>query len=160
MDPKVIKKIIQGLNKEKIKYVLVGGSALVVHGIPRSTLDIDIYIVAKEKNIKKIFNMASCLGMRSEQEAILSISSQSKLISGQWLCFSYENQDILDVYLANEKEFEKVYVSSEIKKDEALSIRVASLDGLEKMKKKSGRPVDLADVEFIREAKKLQKGKH
>jgi len=31
-----------------LDYVLVGGAALVIHGLPRSTLDIDIYVPAKE----------------------------------------------------------------------------------------------------------------
>ena len=138
-------------------YVLVGGAALVIHGLPRSTLDIDIYVPAKEDVLNKLFNIADSLGLQSEQRSILTISHSPKLFVDQWICFSYKGQDILDVFLSGKKEFEKLYSSSEQKKDKTVSIRVASLKDIASMKKKSGRPIDLADIEFIKEAKKYKK---
>lgn len=153
-DPKIWYKIIRQFNEAKLNYVLVGGAALVIHGIPRSTLDIDIFVPAKEEVLHKLFELADSLRLKSEQKSILVISNSPKLFVNQWICFSYKEQDILDVFLAGEKEFNKLYANSEQKEDKDIRIRVASLRDIETMKKKSGRPIDLADLEFIKEAKK------
>lgn len=155
-DLKIWNRIINELNGAKLKYVLVGGAALVIHGLPRSTLDIDIYVPAKEDVLTALFKIADSLGLKTEQKDIIKISHLPNLFTNQWICFSYENQDILDVFLAGEKEFNKLYIDSEQKKDRTTTIRVASLKNIEIMKKKSGRPIDIADLKFIKEAKKYK----
>ncbi len=149
-DYQIWHKIINELEKAKVKYVLVGGAALVVHGLPRSTMDIDIYIPAKEKTLYQIFQVADYLGLQSEEKDILSISRSPELFTNQWICFSYKNQDILDVFLAKENEFNRLYKNSEKKGDRTAKIRVASLNDIKRMKKASSRPIDLADINFIK----------
>jgi hypothetical protein len=155
-DPKIWHKIINKLNETKLKYVLVGGAALVIHGLPRSTLDIDIYVPAKEEVLKVLFKIANSLHLKTEQKDIFAISHSPNLFVDQWICFSYNGQDILDVFLSSEKEFNKLLINSEQKKDQTTTIRVASLKDIEKMKKKSGRPIDIADLKFIKQAKKYK----
>ena len=134
LKPEIWHKVIDSLNKNKLDYVLVGGAALAVHGIPRSTLDIDIYIVAKAGNLNKLFQIADELGLKSEQRAILTLAHSSKLIANQWISFSYEDRDTLDVFLSGEREFKKIFGNSEIAQDKDISIRVASLKDIELMK--------------------------
>ncbi len=150
---KIWHEIIKELNKARARYVLVGAAALVVHGLPRSTLDLDIYIPAKEDSINKLFKIAGVLGLQSEQKAIFSIRYSPKLFAGQWICFSYKGQDILDVFFADKNDFDGLYKNSELKKDKKISIRVASLKDIAAMKKASGRPIDLSDLELIKELK-------
>jgi predicted nucleotidyltransferase len=149
-------KVFQGLNKAKIKYILVGGAALAVHGIPRSTLDIDIFIPAVEDSLIKLFRVARELGLKSEEEDILRIAHLPHLYANQWICFSQSQQDILDVFLAPEAEFNKLYRNSEVKGEGKVKVRVVSLEDLSRLKKESGRPVDIADLDFIRESKKYR----
>lgn len=146
-------EIIKGLNKAKVDYVLVGAAALVVHGLPRSTLDLDIYVPAKEDTINKLFKAADILGLESKQKAILNIRHAPRLFANQWICFSHNEQDILDVFFADEGDFKKLYKNSTLKKDKKISIRVASLKDITAMKKASGRPIDLSDLQLIKELK-------
>ena len=150
------KKIIQGLNNERVKYIIVGAGALVLHGLPRSTLDIDIYVPSKESSLNKLFKIADALGLESEQKAILHIRHSPKLFSNQWICFSYKGQDILDIFFADENDFKKLYKNAVIKKDKKISIRVASLKDIVFMKKALGRTIDLSDLELIKELKTAQ----
>lgn len=152
-------KVIRQLNKQKLDYVLVGGAALIIHGVPRSTLDIDIYIPAREDILIKLFKIADTLGLRSNQRSILSLSRSPKLFTDQWICFSHAKQDVMDVYFAEEKAFAKLFRRSELKRDKSLAVRVASLDDIAAMKKSSRRAVDLADVAYIKEIKKLKKSR-
>lgn len=55
-------KIIKILNRHKTKYLLIGGFAAVLYGVPRSTFDIDIAISLDSKNIGDTINLLSGLG--------------------------------------------------------------------------------------------------
>ncbi|MBN1522484.1 MAG: hypothetical protein JW928_08120 [Candidatus Aureabacteria bacterium] len=149
-------RIISGLHDSGIDYVLVGGAALAVHGLPRTTLDIDIFVRAEERTLLKVFEMAKKLRLKSHQSAVLEICSRPDLYRNQWLCFSYKEQEILDVFLEEEKAFEKLFKNSVIKKDKNMSLRVAHLKDIKKLKQKTARPVDIADLELIKEAEKLK----
>lgn len=150
---KIWHEIIKGLNKAKVDYVLVGAAALVVHGLPRSTLDLDIYVPAKEDSLDKVFKATDTLGLQSKQRAIINIRHSPGLFANQWICFSYNGQDILDVFFADKNDFNKLYKNSKLKKDKNISIRVASLKDITAMKKASGRPIDLSDLQLIKELK-------
>ncbi len=150
-------KILRHLNKQGLDYVLVGGAALVVHGIPRSTVDMDVYVHAEESVLARLFQMAKVLGLKCEQAAIRKIERFPELFVDQWICFSYRNQDVLDVYFAPRVILERLLKHSTVKRDKKLSIRVASLDDMAAMKKAAGKPIDIADLRLIEEAKKLGK---
>ncbi len=145
------------LDKTGLSYMIVGAAALVIYGLPRSTLDIDIYVSADENTLDKLFQIADRLGLQSKQRDILKIKHSPRLYAEQWICFSYRGQDVLDVFLASDKQFKKLYKNSQLMRDKNLSVKVASLDDIMIMKKASGRPIDLADIELIKEVKKYRK---
>ncbi len=147
-------KVINALNKAKLKYVLVGGAALIIHGLPRSTLDIDIYVPANEDTLNKLFQVMDALGLKSDQKDILNIRHFPNLFADQWICFSYNGEDVLDVFFADMNDFNKLYKNSILKKDKQIAVRVASLRDIASMKKVSGRPIDLSDIKLIEEAKR------
>lgn len=144
-------KLIKAFSDEGLDYVLVGGAALAIHGLPRSTIDIDIFIESKEENVKKIFKIADKLGLVTEQKDILKLVNSPNVIIGQWICFTYEEQDILDVYFTDNKEFNELKKNTIKKHDKTVSVTVVSLETLQKMKNKSKRPIDLADIELIKD---------
>jgi len=45
------------LEKNKVRYMIVGGYAVAFHGYPRFTKDIDIFYLDTDENILKIFNV-------------------------------------------------------------------------------------------------------
>ncbi|MBW1973727.1 MAG: hypothetical protein JRI44_12950, partial [Deltaproteobacteria bacterium] len=44
-------EIFEKLNKEGVKYVIVGGVALVLHGVVRLTADLDLMLEMSEENL-------------------------------------------------------------------------------------------------------------
>ena len=105
---KIWHKIITKLNEAELKYVLVGAAALAIHGLPRATMDIDIYIISRQDILRKLFEIAESLKLKSEEKSLLSINNVPELLNGQWVCFSHKGCDILDVFLADEKEFNEL----------------------------------------------------
>jgi hypothetical protein len=155
MEQKII-KLFKNFSFYKIPYVIVGGMALVLHGIPRATLDIDIVIPAEKKILYKIIRLAKEINLNCPQEEILLLSEN--VLIGQWLTFKDEmERELVDVFLEEKNKFDKLYRNSLLLKGKKINLRVASLSDLEKMKKKSGRKIDLADIALIQELKKIKK---
>lgn len=55
--PPDFKEFLQLLNEHKVKYLLVGGYAVSLHGYIRYTSDMDIWILSNKTNAKKIVNV-------------------------------------------------------------------------------------------------------
>ena len=50
---------ISALNSQSVRYILVGGYSVILHGYPRTTGDMDIWVersVENYQNIKKAFD--------------------------------------------------------------------------------------------------------
>ena len=52
--PEDFKEFIDFLNANKVRYLLVGGWAVGLHGYPRATKDIDFLIAVDQKNLRKL----------------------------------------------------------------------------------------------------------
>ena len=50
-------EIFDRLNKEKIRYIVVGGIAVNFYGIPRMTYDIDLLVYLEDKNLKRFLKL-------------------------------------------------------------------------------------------------------
>jgi len=47
-------EFLQALNDAEVKYVLVGGYAVILHGYNRSTSDLDVWVEPTEPNYNKL----------------------------------------------------------------------------------------------------------
>ena len=52
--PDDFREFIQCLNKNRVRYLLVGGWAVGIYGNPRATKDIDFLIAIDDNNIKHL----------------------------------------------------------------------------------------------------------
>ena len=55
-------EVFKALNKAKVKYVVAGGVAVVLHGYHRSTKDLDIIALLEKKNLEKLFDAFESIG--------------------------------------------------------------------------------------------------
>ena len=153
--PENLLGILKTLTKEKIPFVIVGGAAIALHGIPRSTLDIDIIVPAEGRAVAKLFAAAENKGLLSSDRHIVNVIDKPHLLIGQWITLEdKEGREFIDIFFENEKEFKKLFRRAKRLKGRQFSFYIASLDDLQKMKKESGRPIDIADIALIREKRK------
>lgn len=54
---------ITALNKNAVKYILVGGYSVILHGYPRTTGDMDIWVERSDENYTKILMAFEDFGM-------------------------------------------------------------------------------------------------
>jgi hypothetical protein len=62
---KDFKEFVQLLNENKVEYLLVGGYAVALHGYPRFTGDLDIWVNPANSNAIKVLNAVQQFGFSS-----------------------------------------------------------------------------------------------
>ncbi len=146
------------LNSGHIPFVIVGGAAIALHGIPRSTLDIDIIVPAHSDIVHRLFSIVEEAGLISRHRNIFSLMKKPNLLVGQWITFEApEYKELLDVLFEEPEIFDRLLNRSVKRKEKQHTFYIASLDDLEAMKRMIGRPIDLADIALIQEKRNLMK---
>jgi hypothetical protein len=151
-------RALKALSQQKVRFVVIGGSALVLHGIPRTTLDVDLMVPVDKENLLRLFLVLSKLKPYGNQEQLLRLLNKPGVFTGQWLTFKdKKNNELIDVLLEDQRKFQKIYRNAKLRRGRSLTLRVISLNDLLKMKKQSTRAIDKADLELIKERLKLEK---
>ena len=83
------KEFIELLNKNEIKYLLVGGYAVAYYGYPRYTKDSDIWIECSQENAKKILYVLEVFGFRNNDLNITDFTEQENIIQFGYPPLSY-----------------------------------------------------------------------
>ncbi len=78
------KEFIQFLNANSVRYLVVGGYAVAVHGHPRYTKDIDIWIEMSSENADNLLKALEQFGFGS-----LGLNSQDFLTPDQIIQLGY-----------------------------------------------------------------------
>jgi hypothetical protein len=140
------KIITEALNDAKIEYAVCGGLAMAIHGIARTTIDIDLLVLAED--VDKIFEIAKTKGFDVEGLPLhfdVEIRRVSKVDQ------QLKQLITLDLLSVSES-IRDVWESRREVSWEHGTTFVVSRDGLVKMKALAGRKQDLADIEKLRGA--------
>ena len=132
------------LNKHKVKYVLVGGWAVIFEGYSRNTGDMDILVEREEKNADKILAvikdfLGSTIGFEKED----FLKEENVIMMGRP---PFRIDILTDISGVS---FKEAYESSKIYEDGGLKIRCIHINELIKNKKATGRLKDLGDVDML-----------
>lgn len=147
------------INAAQVPYVVVGGLAMLLHGIDRVTGDIDLVIDLAPGPSTDLVTTLINAGYRSfapVDPALLaneSIREQWRLVQGMEVFSLWDatnRRPTVDVLLACPIPFTELLKDSVIVTLGAAQIRVASIAHLMDMKQQTGRPRDLEDVERLR----------
>lgn len=151
--------IFKELNKQKIDYLVVGGLAVNLHGVPRMTYDIDIMILLEAKNVSKLTTKLTNWGYRPKVPINpMELADETKRNS--WV----QEKGMKAVNFYSDKlpigEIDIVFDSpisySELKSRVVMieiggaKIPTVSIHDLIKLKQESGRKQDIADVEYLK----------
>ena len=63
--PEILQLVCEFLNENKIEYAIVGGVAVMYHGVPRTTVDIDIILQIEDKQILTFTEFLNSRGFSS-----------------------------------------------------------------------------------------------
>jgi hypothetical protein len=138
------KEFIQLLNDNQARYLVVGGYAVALHGYPRYTKDIDIWIDPTPDNASKVIRALDQFGFGS-----LGLKSSDFLETDQIIQLGYPPNRIDLMTSLPGVDFDSCYaVKVEVTINKVV-VNFIDLENLLKNKKSAGRSQDLADIENL-----------
>lgn len=143
LDPN-FREFLELLNKNDVRYLVVGGYAVAFHGNPRYTKDIDIWIWIDSSNVEHLIQVLDDFGMRS-----LGLRKEDFMDEGQIIQLGYPPARIDLLTSIDGVAFEQCYPERIDAEIEGLKVSFIDLENLRKNKKASGRHQDLADLEHL-----------
>jgi len=145
--------LYRSLNKNRVKYLLIGGMAAVLYGSPRLTKDIDILIEPTLENASRLLKALKEIGF-----VTVELTNADKMVKNEITIFKdYIRLDVLTKIKGID--FLKAWNNKVIKRIEGTKLYLMNLDDLIVSKKSVARELDLEDVVILKKIKKRLKKK-
>lgn len=155
--------IFELLHKHNVRYLLCGGLAVNIYGVPRMTADIDLILDFDYENLKQFEICVVDAFYQSQIPISLSLLSAEqeriKLIKEKNLiAFSYFNTKSnimsMDVLIDIPLGFAEMWERKTTRTTEDIDVHIVSVDDLIKLKEYSNRKQDIDDIYLLSQLKK------
>jgi hypothetical protein len=135
--------VFASFQKHNVKYVIIGGIAAVLYGVPRATFDLDILIESNTTNAQRLLN-----ALLEANLGTATLISAEELIAHEITIF--KDRIRIDVQTKTPGlQFEIAWQNREIMEYQNQTFYVVSCDDLIASKRASGREIDLEDVQIL-----------
>ena len=160
-------EILEEFHKKGIKYIIVGGVAVNLHGIPRMTYDLDILLKMEDENLEKFINLMERWGYKPKvpvkiHDFIKKEKREAWIKNKNMKAFTLFNPDAvvkeIDVVINSPLDYEKAIKNVKYIKSKRVKIPVAGIKDLIKMKKNTKREQDISDVRYLKKLLEYEKG--
>lgn len=138
------KEFIQSLNENKVRYLVVGGYAVALHGYPRYTKDLDLWIEPVKENINRLLKALDQFGFGS-----LDLKTEDFLEPDAVIQLGYPPNRIDLITVLSGVEFDVCYQNKLKTQMGDIHLDFIDIEDLRKNKKATGRAQDLADLENL-----------
>jgi predicted nucleotidyltransferase len=137
-----IETVFKALNKARVDYLLIGGLASILYGVPRTTVDIDIALRPETGNITKAIKALRALGLVPDTERTDEILAAGGV--------SLSNDIELDLVTDTKGvDFNTAWTHRKTVEYDGTRVKVISKGDHIAMLKAVGRPKDLEDLEDL-----------
>ena len=156
--------LFRALDRDEVRYLLVGGLAINIHGVERATMDIDLMLALDAGNLGRFLRSAESLGLQPVLPVRLAdLMDAAKLRdwidSKHMLAFALRppaaTAPTVDILVQPKVGFEEAYARRIDKDLGGFSLSLASLDDLIALKTDTGRPHDASDIAALRRLREL-----
>jgi predicted nucleotidyltransferase len=141
---------LRDLNDSGIRYVIVGGLAVIRHGAVRATKDVDAVVAMDSENLVRLAQLIARWHATNPDGSPLRTA---KLAPGGFLPLRTPHclVDLLSEQLLPEP-FDEVLARADVKRIDGVEAPICSFADLVAMKRAAGRGTDLLDLERLRDA--------
>jgi hypothetical protein len=156
---------LAALCEARIPFVIVGGVAVNLQGVPRFTADLDIAVDLDPSTLRSTWRALFALGLRprlpvSEEDFCDPGVVRSWLAERNLSAFTFQDPSnplrTVDVLLSSPVPFARIEETAEVMTAAGLRLLVASLPVLIEMKTGTGRAQDEDDVDALRRVSELR----
>ncbi len=142
---KDFKEFVELLNKHKVEYLIIGGYALGIHGYPRYTGDLDIWVNPTLINAQKTLNVLNDFGFSTIGLTINDFLETSNVIQ-----LGYPPFRIDLITQPDGITFDECYQNKIVVNYNDLEIAIIGINDFKKNKQATGRFKDLDDLEHLK----------
>ena len=151
--------IVSALNTAQVRFIVVGGLAVIAHGYGRVTRDIDLVIQLQPDAITNAFKALETLGYFPRVPISAAQFADPRLRS-QWIrekgmkVLNFHSdahrETPVDLFITEPFDFEEEYRTALLQESSpGVTARILRLDSLLRMKAEAGRGRDLADIDEL-----------
>jgi hypothetical protein len=139
---------IRAFNDNRVRYILVGGYAVILHGYIRSTADMDIWVDKTKVNYQKLKKALNQFGVPG--------FSENEFLGDEFNVWGFGREPNRIEILSEVKglKFDVAYKKSITYEQENLPIRFINFNDLLESKKAAGRFKDKNDIEQLNKKNK------
>jgi Nucleotidyl transferase AbiEii toxin, Type IV TA system len=146
-----------------VRYVVVGGVAVNLHGFQRFTKDIDLVIELVPDRTLKALQALEAIGYKPNLPVKLAEFADPAIREG-WIrdkgmtvfqLYSDQTRMSIDIFVRYPLDFEALWNQSTKIDLPGSSLRIASINHLISMKREASRPQDLLDIEQLEKIKRF-----
>lgn len=167
MPPGDLERVFAALQSSRCRSLVVGGVAVLLHGHPRFTADLDLVLAFEPGNVESATRALGELGYRPRAPVPLTTLADARerqrfVEEKGRTVFSLWSPDLpateIDIFVASPFDFEAAYARALRADLGNLVVTVASVADLIEMKRRTARPVDLEDVRLLEMISRNQTG--
>lgn len=153
--------LLRRLSEQGVDFVVIGGVAVNLQGYARFTKDLDMVYATNAANLERLGTVLVELGARlrgvADDVPFVPDGPTLKRTSILTLDTPLGGLDLL-VEPDGAARYEEIRERAIVVDLDGVEIRVVSLDDLLSMKRAAGRPQDLADIDALLTARRVQRG--
>jgi len=157
----MFEELLAGLARADVRFVVVGGVAVLMQGYARLTADVDLAIDLSEEHVRRAVDALLSLGLRAalpvDPRDFADEAKRREWIEARNMTvFSMRDPAnpllLVDLFARDPMPFAELWEHADRFTLQGETIRVASIEHLIRMKREAGRPqdaVDIAELEAI-----------
>ncbi|UQA62873.1 nucleotidyl transferase AbiEii/AbiGii toxin family protein [Polyangium aurulentum] len=153
-----IRELLEALGAAQVRYCVVGGVAMNLHGVPRMTYDLDLVVVPDGDNLRATEGILTGLGLKpripvplgelANREHRERMRDERNLVAVTFTDPANPLREV-DVLVAPPIDAEELVARSTLMPMPGSMVYVASIVDLIAMKRATGRAQDTADVAHL-----------
>ncbi len=162
--------LFQALARENVRYVLVGGVAVNLHGIGRFTVDVDLMLALDSANLDRFITALEPFGVKPAIPVPVDDFRDAGKLKARiekkgMLAFALRPADpaapTVDVLVKPAIPFEEVYARSIARRiGNEVTVRVATIEDIIRLKTNTGRQKDEADIKVLLQLIRMEQAKY
>lgn len=154
-------EMLRALNEAKVRYLVIGGVAVALHGVDRNARDLDVYPAPDRENLLAAIRALAALGFRPilpvNPEEIADPATRRFWIRKRNLrVFSMidplDTLHPIDLMIVERVPFEEAWRRRDRRRVRGVPVPVMSVEDLIVLKRSAGRDQDLLDIKALKRA--------
>ena len=138
-----LKDVFASFQRHDVKYLVIGGIASILHGVPRATFDLDILILANQDNADRLLKALLEAGLGTA-----SLTTPQELLANEITIF--KDRVRIDVQTSTPGlKFDEAWQRRDTMNYQGQAFYVVCKDDLVASKRGAGRRIDLEDIRLL-----------